>query len=230
MNWDYTMAEGIRKSFVKAVVNQSVSWCKFNRSSSVWNKDFFKRHYELAKDKLHYLEKGKREGNLYDENIITILDVINTNRDDQACAIYELACNEVEEETHQAMEAAIHNFCTLSSRAGSQIPFSSINFGTDTTPEGRLAIRETLRAIENGLGHHEIALFPISVFRILKGINYEPGDPNYDLFKYVCKVSAKRLYPNFLNCSASYNIKYYKPGNPATLAATMGKRKLSPSV
>lgn len=118
MNWEYAMAEGIRKSFVKAVVNQSVNWCKFNRSSPVWNKDFFKRHYELAKDKLHYLEKGKREGSLYDESIVTILDVVNTNRDDQACAIYELACNEVEEETYQAMEAAIHNFCSLHSRAG----------------------------------------------------------------------------------------------------------------
>lgn len=106
----------------------------------------------------------------------------------------------------------------------SQTPFSSINFGTDTTPEGRLAIRETLRAIEAGLGNGETSIFPIAIMRVMKGINYEPGDPNYDLFQYACKVSAKRLYPNFLNCSASYNIKYYKPGNYNTLAATMGCR------
>lgn len=115
---DYAMAEGIRKSFIRALVNQSVIWARYNRSSPAWDKDYFKLQYSVVTDKVHYLEKEKRSGELYDESIITILDVLNTNRDDYACNVYELACEEVEEETHQAMEACIFNFNTLHSRAG----------------------------------------------------------------------------------------------------------------
>ena len=103
-----------------------------------------------------------------------------------------------------------------------QVPFSSINFGTDTSAEGQLAIDETLNAVWEGLGNGETAIFPISVFQIKKGINYNPEDPNYYLFKKACKVSAKRLFPNFVNEDAPYNAQYYKPGDYNSLVATMG--------
>lgn len=103
-------------------------------------------------------------------------------------------------------------------------PFSSINFGLDTSPEGRLVIRETLNATYNGLGHGETAIFPISIFLLKKGFNYNPGDKNYDLFKYACEVSAKRLFPNFVNEDAPYNEKYYVPGNYNSFVASMGCR------
>ena len=104
----------------------------------------------------------------------------------------------------------------------SQVPFSSINFGMDTSPEGRLVSKYLLEATWNGLGKGEPAIFPISVFQLHKGINLEEGDPNYDLFQFACKVSAKRLFPNFLNTSSSFNAPYYKEGDYRTFAAAMG--------
>ena len=141
-----------------------------------------------------------------------------------AKTIYKLACKEVEEETHQAMEAAIHNFNSLHSRAGSQTPFSSLNYGMDTSPEGRLVIRETLNAINAGLGNGETPIFPISIFVLKTGVNYNPEDANYDLFKLAMKVSAKRLFPNFESLDAPYNLKYYKPNDYNSYVATMGCR------
>ena len=135
---------------------------------------------------------------------------------------YLSACEDVEEETKQAMEALIHNFNSLHSRAGGQVPFSSINYGLDTSPEGRLIIDKVLDAIWNGLGHGETAIFPISVFQLKAGVNYNPGDPNYDLFKKSCKVSAKRLYPNYVNIDAPFNLQYYKPGDYNSTVSTMG--------
>lgn len=131
---------------------------------------------------------------------------------------------EVERSTYQAMEAFIHNLNTMHSRAGAQIPFSSINYGTDMTPEGRLVTKHLLRATESGLGNGETPIFPIHIFRVKEGINYNPEDPNYDLFKLACKVSAKRLFPNFAFLDAPFNLKYYKPGRPETEIAYMGCR------
>lgn len=126
--------------------------------------------------------------------------------------------------TFQAMEAFVHNLNTMHSRAGAQVPFSSINFGTDTTPEGRMVTKNYLLAIDKGLGHSETPIFPISIFKVKEGINYNPEDPNYDLFKLSCKVSAKRLFPNFEFIDAPFNLQYYVPGHPETEVATMGCR------
>lgn len=123
--------------------------------------------------------------------------------------------------TKQGMEALVHNLCTMNSRAGSQTPFSSVNFGTDTSWEGRMISDAILDAGDAGLGNHETAIFPITIFKMMKGVN-DKGSPNYDLFEKACRVSAKRLLPNFQNCSATYNYKYYKPGHPETEVATMG--------
>ena len=134
------------------------------------------------------------------------------------------ARKEISRETYQAMEALIHNLNTMHSRAGAQIPFSSINYGTDTSPEGRLVIKNLLLAAEAGLGNGETPIFPIHIFKVKEGVNYNPGDPNYDLFQLACRVSAKRLFPNFSFLDAPYNLKYYKPGRPETEIAYMGCR------
>ncbi len=126
--------------------------------------------------------------------------------------------------TYQAMEAFVHNLNTMHSRAGAQVPFSSINFGTDTSPEGRMVMKNYLLSVEAGLGHSETPIFPISIFKVKEGVNFNPGDPNYDLFRLSCQVSAKRLFPNFEFIDASYNIKYYVPGRPETEVVTMGCR------
>ncbi len=125
--------------------------------------------------------------------------------------------------TYQAMEAFIHNLNTMHSRAGAQTPFSSINYGMDTSPEGRMVIRNVLLATEAGLGNGETPIFPIQIFRVKEGINYEPGEPNYDLFKLACECSAKRLFPNFSFQDAPFNIEYYD-GTPQTEIAYMGCR------
>lgn len=131
---------------------------------------------------------------------------------------------EIVKATYQAMEALIHNLNTMNSRAGAQVPFSSINYGTDISPEGRLVMEQLLLATEAGLGRGETPIFPIQIFRIKSGVNYDPGDPNYDLFKLAIRCSAKRLFPNFSFIDAPYNISYYRPGHPETEVSYMGCR------
>ncbi|MEG0845341.1 MAG: anaerobic ribonucleoside triphosphate reductase [Raoultibacter sp.] len=125
--------------------------------------------------------------------------------------------------TFQAMEALIHNLNTMHSRAGAQTPFSSVNYGTDTSAEGRMVIKNMLLATEEGLGSGETPIFPVQIFRVKEGINYNPGDPNYDLFKLAMRCSAKRLFPNFSFLDAPFNAQYYK-GTPETEVAYMGCR------
>jgi ribonucleoside-triphosphate reductase len=134
------------------------------------------------------------------------------------------AYKDTDRKTFQAMEALIHNLNTMHSRAGAQIPFSSINYGTDTSPEGRMVMRNLLLSTEEGLGNGETPIFPIQIFKVKEGVNYNEGDPNYDLFKLACRVSAKRLFPNFSFIDAPYNLKYYKEGHPETEIAYMGCR------
>lgn len=138
--------------------------------------------------------------------------------------IYNKALAYTRKETFQAMEALIHNLNTMSSRAGAQVPFSSINYGTGTTEEQRMVMEECLNALEAGLGNGETSIFPIHVFKVKKGVNFEEDDPNYDLFIRACEVSAKRLFPNFVFLDAPYNAQFYKEGDPDTEVATMGCR------
>lgn len=137
---------------------------------------------------------------------------------------YKNSLKETDRATYQAMEALIHNLNTMNSRAGAQTPFSSINYGTDTSIEGRLVIKNILLAEEAGLGNGETPIFPIHIFKIKEGVNFDPDDPNYDLFKLACRVSAKRLFPNFSFIDAPFNLQYYKEGNPDTEIAYMGCR------
>lgn len=149
---------------------------------------------------------------------------------DEACAHRVLAYAakhayaDADRATFQAMEALIHNLNTMHSRAGAQTPFSSVNYGTDTSREGRMVIRNMLLATEQGLGSGETPIFPVQIFRVKEGINYNPGDPNYDLFKLAMRCSAKRLFPNFSFLDAPFNLQYYREGRPETEIAYMGCR------
>ena len=205
--FDYAMAEGVRKSFRRALRDEVKRACDFCDVTATGDIDF---------DICTYSES---------ENPAAVANLSKIVGDEKLAAkIYRAACADVVEETHQAMEALIHNFNTLHSRAGAQVPFSSINYGMDTGPEGRLVTREVLNAIDAGLGNGETPIFPISVFQLKSGVNYNVDDPNYDLFRKACKVSAKRLFPNFVNIDAPYNLQYYKPGDYNSCVATMGCR------
>lgn len=138
--------------------------------------------------------------------------------------ILDYAMEKTTRDTYQAMEGFVHNLNTMHSRAGAQVPFSSINYGTDTSWEGRLAIEQLLLATEAGLGQGETPIFPIQIFRVKEGVNYNSDDPNYDLFKLAMRVSAKRLFPNFAFIDAPFNLQYYKSGHPETEVAYMGCR------
>lgn len=203
--FDYAMAEGVRKSFKRAIRDEVKRACEFCDVQAAGDIDFNVCTYT------------QKENPAAVENLTQVIGSAKL-----AEKIYRQACADVEEETHQAMEALIHNFNTLHSRAGAQVPFSSINYGMDTSPEGRLVIREVLNAIDAGLGNGETPIFPISVFQLKSGVNYNIDDPNYDLFRQACKVSAKRLFPNFVNIDAPYNLQYYKPGDYNSCVATMG--------
>lgn len=134
------------------------------------------------------------------------------------------AWKSTDDATYQAMEALVHNLNTMNSRAGAQVPFSSINYGTDTSPEARLVVRNLLYATERGLGDGETPIFPVQIFKVKEGLNYNPEDPNYDLFQLAIKVSARRLFPNFSFLDAPFNLQYYKPGDYNTEIAYMGCR------
>ncbi len=134
------------------------------------------------------------------------------------------AVKETDRATYQAMEALIHNLNTMHSRAGAQTPFSSINYGMDTSPEGRMVMKNIMLSTESGLGGGETPIFPIQIFRVKEGVNYNPGEPNYDLFQLAIRCSAKRLFPNFSFIDAPFNLQYYKPGHPETEIAYMGCR------
>ncbi len=148
--------------------------------------------------------------------------------DDAADRIMDFAqrrsWQETDKATYQAMEALIHNLNTMNSRAGAQVPFSSINYGMDTSPEGRLVMKNVLLATEAGLGGGETPIFPIQIFRVKSGVNFNEGEPNYDLYRLAIKTSAKRLFPNFSFIDAPYNLQYYKEGHPETEISYMGCR------
>ena len=205
--FDYAMAEGVKKSFRRAIKDEIKRACEFCDVQATGEIDF----------KVCTYSEGDNPAAV--ENLTQVV-----GSEKLAQKVYRQACADVEEETHQAMEALIHNFNTLHSRAGAQVPFSSINYGMDTSPEGRLVTREVLNAIDAGLGNGETPIFPISVFQLKSGVNYNISDPNYDLFRQACKVSAKRLFPNFVSLDAPYNLQYYKPGDYNSYIATMGCR------
>ncbi|MBR1528894.1 MAG: anaerobic ribonucleoside triphosphate reductase [Oscillospiraceae bacterium] len=223
-NFDYAMADGIRKTYA-ARYRQNLG-----------------RALELLTEKeniseyvLQLCDQIRKENDLipvlandngFEEKARKLLEkefspeIVNKILKFTASHAYQ----ETDRAAYQAMEALVHNLNTMNSRAGAQTPFSSINYGTDISPEGRMVTKNILLANEAGLGNGETPIFPIHIFKIKEGINYNPEDPNYDLFKLACRVSAKRLFPNFSFIDAPYNLQYYKEGDYRTEIAYMGCR------
>jgi len=222
-NFDYAMAPGVLKTFRKSVVSNLMKLIEFISDKNIEKKDIKQIIEEVeGKDKLTYPELSKD----FLKNLKNLVKKIFKEdlTEKQLGKMVELSVKDTEEQTNQAMEGLVHNLNTMHSRAGAQVPFTSINFGTDTTAEGRLVSKAFLEAIMNGLGKNETPIFPISIFKVKEGINYNPEDLNYDLFKRSMEVSSKRLFPNFVFVDAPYNLKYYKPGDYRTEIATMGCR------
>lgn len=172
----------------------------------------------------------KNNSSLIDESLKELESKIYEFVGDKTKKVLELSRKRAFKDTFQACEGFIHNLNSLNSRAGSQVPFSSINYGTNTTPEGQMLIESTLDATEEGLGNGETSIFPVQIFKIKEGINANPGDPNYYLLEKAVKVTSKRLYPNFVNIDVPGNIEYYEEGKPETEMATMGALSCSSSV
>ncbi|MGN0595492.1 MAG: anaerobic ribonucleoside triphosphate reductase, partial [Hominimerdicola sp.] len=221
--FDYDMAAGVAKTFkhryrdnihrglnMLAGINDSFEVAK-KLAAQLESKGFIPT---LSNDNGYQDEEAKLLLNLCDAPTVKKI---------QAFA-YKTSIRETDRATYQAMEALIHNLNTMNSRAGAQTPFSSINYGTDTSIEGRMVIKNILLAEEAGLGNGETPIFPIHIFKVKEGVNFNPTDPNYDLFKLACRVSAKRLFPNFSFIDAPFNLQYYKEGNPDTEIAYMGCR------
>ena len=210
--FDYYMAPGVVKTFKKQFKQQLYDLLEYSDFISFVNFDRVIKEI----DKLDTIELDiELFAPIYKESkeVKRIFDLS-----------YEKALQKTDRMTYQAMEAFIHNLNTMHSRAGAQVPFSSINFGTCTSKEGRMVIDNFLKVTDAGLGMGETPIFPVSIFKVKEGINYNPGDPNYDLFKLACKVSAKRLFPNFSFIDAPHNIIYYKPDDYNTEISYMGCR------
>jgi len=231
-NFDYVMADGVRCTYKKeyrlamAAALELISGIPTETSEPKIKAMVMK----IEKDTGRKPELSSSSA--YDEELFTSLREIipelasvAADQEDRILA-YTRKHAEINTDraTFQAMEALIHNFNTLHSRAGAQVPFSSINYGMDASPEARMVIVNLLKSTEQGLGNGETPIFPIQIFRCKKGINFEPGDPNYDIFELACECSAKRLFPNFSFQDAPFNLQYYKEGHPETEIGYMGCR------
>lgn len=223
-NFDYAMAGGVKKTYRKRYL-QNVARA-LELLTDIEEPQAFVKSYAAAIQQETGLIPCLANNNGYQEAEAQKLSERLTA--DQIATIQTFAkknaYRETNRATYQAMEALIHNLNTMNSRAGAQTPFSSINYGTDTTPEGRMVIENVLLAEEAGLGNGETPIFPIHIFKVKEGVNYNKEDPNYDMFKLACRVSAKRLFPNFAFLDAPYNLQYYKPGDYRTEIAYMGCR------
>lgn len=167
----------------------------------------------------------------YEKNVAELNRLASAfgGKPDQYSRVPEFAWNKTVEQTDQAMEALVHNLNTMHSRAGAQVPFSTLNYGTDTSRWGRQVIHSLLKATHQGMGNGETPIFPVQIFKIKEGVNYNPEDPNYDLFQLAMRVSAERLFPNFSFMDAPYNAQYLKRDedghiDPDTEVAYMGCR------
>lgn len=209
-NFDYSMAPGIYKTFKKALKDNLNKYIDYTSDDS---------------DKKCLVER-RIEGIIsMDNNDIDKMLIKITNTSSLASnKIIANSIKDTEKQCYQAMEGIVHNLNTLHSRAGAQVPFSSLNLGTDTSNAGRMVIKNLLLAMEAGLGNGETAIFPIVIFKVKEGVNYFPEDPNYDLLQLSYRVTAKRLFPNYTFLDAPFNLQYYKPGHPETEVATMGCR------
>lgn len=228
-NFDYAMADGVRKSYKQLYTKNIIRGIGLETDNYELNDlDAKVEEYIAGIKKEHGVEPVLSNNNDFQKYELPYITELCGGDEAKAAKIQEfstkLTVKETNRATYQAMEALVHNLNTMNSRAGAQIPFSSINYGTDTSPEGQMVIENILLATERGLGNGETPIFPIHIFKVKDGINYNEGEPNYYLFKLACRVSAKRLFPNFSFIDAPFNIKYYKEGDYNTEVAYMGCR------
>ncbi len=229
-NFDYAMAEGVactfRKEYYDAV--QKYLWLEYG-CEEILEKGFRQALKDAMPERInmenidsyeeHFVKWFMEAGAQWIGQEPKEADVRRCHK-----TSIRIALKETDLATYQAMESMIHNLNTMNSRAGAQVPFSSINYGTCTSKEARMAIKNLLKVTDEGLGNGETAIFPVQIFKVKEGINYNPGDPNYDLFRLAIKVSAKRLFPNFSFIDAPFNLQYYKEGDYNTEVAYMGCR------
>ena len=228
--FEYSMAAGVDKTYRKEYFNALIEYIKIVKlmshddaknlimaaKAALGDEITMDNVVEYGKKVIAFIPKHQRENGF--EAI--------SNEEAVAADSYarDAARRETDKATYQAMEALIHNLNTMNSRAGAQVPFSSLNYGTDTSEQGRMVIRNLLLATEDGLGDGETPIFPVQIFKVKEGINYNENDPNYDLFKLAMRVSAKRLFPNFSFLDAPFNAQYYKDGDFNSEVAYMGCR------
>lgn len=219
--FDHYMAPGVAKTFVKQIVNVV---------SDKYDSDDYENIDEILVTLETGLKKYRKEHRLimneggYEFTSKLLYDLLGLSKEKAYKKIIKKAIKHADQHTYQAMEAVVSNLNSMHSRAGAQVPFSSLNFATDTSEEGRIVTKNLLLATEDGLGNGETPIFPISIFKLKDGVNLRPGNPNYDLFKLACRVSAKRLFPNFSNLDAPFNLQFYKEGDVNTEISYMGCR------
>lgn len=223
-NFDYSMAPGVKKTFRRAFTDNLTKAIEIyleQEDGELLSKSIVKNAERETGEIAAFAD-----GNGFDEAVERLLCDHTDARTAAKIMRFtrKYAVKETRRNTYQAMEALVHNLNTMHSRAGAQVPFTSLNYGTDTSPEGRLVMECLMKATEAGLGNGETSIFPIHIFKVKEGVNYNPGEPNYDLFKLAMRVSAKRMFPNFSFLDAPFNAQYYKPGHPETEATYMGCR------
>ena len=236
-NFDYAMTDGIYKSFRKAWkrnVEKAIEFGLLDKDDFTLiitpkedcKDDIFTDDFKYVRIRDIFENDKLIESVLGDKEDYRYYDKEKTGDclDDQILKIIKMTKRDLERECYQAMEGFVHNLNTLHSRAGGQVPFSSINLGTDVSQAGRMVIKNLLLAMDAGLGHGETCIFPIVIFKLKEGVNYNPEDPNYDLYRLSLKVTGKRLFPNYIFLDAPFNLQYYKPGHPESEVAQMGCR------
>ena len=223
-NFDYSMAPGVKKTFRRAFTDNLTKAIEIyldQEDGELLSKSIIKdAEQETGTIACFAGDNG------FDETVGRLLERYMDARTAAKVLrfVRKYAVKETRRNTYQTMEALVHNLNTMHSRAGAQVPFTSLNYGTDVSSEGRLVMECLLKATEAGLGNGETSIFPIHIFKVKEGVNYNPGEPNYDLFKLAMRVSAKRMFPNFSFLDAPFNAQYYKPGHPETEATYMGCR------
>lgn len=222
--FDFDMAPGVAKTFKKVYRKNFLRSLRIavpqsdDESIKVFLDEDDRKNNALHLDRTN----EERDGEL--EDMISAFEMERADAFRIQTYIYDESVKETDRRTYQAMEAFIHNLNTMHSRAGAQVPFSNVNFGTDISPEGRMATKNLLLAQESGLGNGETPIFPILIFKVKDGVNYSPSDPNYDMFRLAIRVSSKRLFPNFSFLDSPFNLQYYIQGKPESEVAYMGCR------